>query len=283
VVQVARVLAVAPPWSPWTFEAPLRAFLRRMVILAGRSWNKADRIAFVLVAKGRHECGLRAPRGWDHVDDLPSALELRECLVCDRLFTPQTPHQVYCSARCNWRSKYIRDRRVKLKCCAKCGSLFESTITKQIYCSKRCLRAATSGRIKMLKRLERRLGRTCEQCGNPISEEANAAARFCSRRCAQRHWYLEHNEHREHRKPNGKGNGVNGFTVKTPPGLCAWPDHVLALERRLRAAEAGELQAKLAHDPDALALRRRELRELADQLSAAKVAAMERDLERHAG
>jgi hypothetical protein len=51
VTEVAEVLRLAPAIQPWRYEAPVRAVIRASLCLQSAPWPRADRMAFVLVAR----------------------------------------------------------------------------------------------------------------------------------------------------------------------------------------------------------------------------------------
>jgi hypothetical protein len=117
IAEVAEVLALSPPEQPWSHEAPLRALIRSNLCREGEKWWRADRVAFVLVARGRNEIGVRAPVGGDsdaaHLEEWLG----RECVVCDRLFRPRRLDHLCCSRACYDRKCAIEARPVHLRRC----------------------------------------------------------------------------------------------------------------------------------------------------------------------
>jgi hypothetical protein len=193
--QIAEVLALAHHSTPWFYEGPVRHRLRVILLEARwtRSWHRADMEARRLVANGRLKNGVRVPRGWDSPNDLSSWTARNECEICDRWFTPNSPNQLYCSARCGWRAKRIRALRVQLRHCGYCRETFETGTSLKKFCSSHCRREAEKARMRAATLdVKEDLARRCRECDAPIPVETQSTAKYCSTACNLASWKREH-------------------------------------------------------------------------------------------
>jgi len=98
-----------------------------------------------------------------------------ECVECAKTVDAKKENGRFCGARC---ARIANDRRRKAAApilnCAYCGSPFQVGLRTR-FCSLECGKAFS--RPKQRERL-------CARCGDPLSVEAGATAKFCDQACA---------------------------------------------------------------------------------------------------
>ena len=212
---IAAVLALADPQTPWWYEGPVRHRVRVILleIRWTRSWHRADLEARRLVANGRLKNNVRMPGGWDQDNDLGSWIGTLECAICGKTVLQRKHNQAYCSLKCKSRAHYIGATKVALKHCGRCGEVFEGRTVEAKYCSTACGEATKRERFELTQRLRRaaRRGvdlydRPCDICGGHIPESFSLRARFCSDACRHEHRL----RYRRAAYKNGNGHASNG-------------------------------------------------------------------------
>jgi hypothetical protein len=205
--EVAEVLARASIHTPWFYEAPVRHWIRQQLLLNGeRKWWRADRTAFVLVAKARILLGIRQPAGWDSIYDPSSWVIISCCPICDRPVRQGRDDHTYCSRTCTTRAETIRQMigHVTLRCWQCDGVLIEPR-ADQKYCNEDCrTKASTARRVAEGRTLGQvnyahvrakaeQIARETEQpricaapgCANTLQPGAHRLRKFCSDACKQ--------------------------------------------------------------------------------------------------
>lgn len=117
-----------------------------------------------------------------------------ECGLVLEVSTRGTPRK-FCSQKCAMRAGNRRGRRAWLplaqpasKKCAECGADFIAKSRDRIYCYDRhCAVAAYKKRQAQGVTLVGTRAVTCHGCGTAFTA-ARPEARWCSKRCANRHW-----------------------------------------------------------------------------------------------
>jgi len=112
------------------------------------------------------------------------------CPQCHKTFERLTPHQIYCSHKCQatreWKKRNARRklrRRAEAEAkkvervCAGCGATFRTVRDEQRYCSWEC--------HKRNRNRERRAKRVCPVCKRIFTPETRGAV-YCSHACYAR-------------------------------------------------------------------------------------------------
>lgn len=116
------------------------------------------------------------------------------CPQCGGGFAPK-PGKKYCTRKCTIKANNTRWRRARLpqgqpaqRSCAHCGRSFVAKSRDRIYCYERyCAQSAYQDRMAAgIRRVMARKA-TCDGCGT-LFETVRPEARWCSKRCANRHW-----------------------------------------------------------------------------------------------
>jgi DNA-binding XRE family transcriptional regulator len=164
VTEVAALLVPAPYQLPWFYEAPVRHWLRTMLVLQGMAWSRADWIGHSLVARARIENGVRQPEGWDSDNELAQWMPDTECPICDKPFNRRWLEQYYCSTACSRRGAEIRlwcEARVGViepPRCGFCHAHFDAYFPQQKFCTKSCQDKA--GKLDASERADVELGKS---------------------------------------------------------------------------------------------------------------------------
>jgi hypothetical protein len=233
---IAEVLALASPETPWWYEGPVRHRVRVILLETRwtRSWHRADLEARRLVANGRLKNGVRMPAGWDSDTDLSSWIGSLECAICGKIVIQKIHNQVYCSSRCKTRANYIGATKQRLQRCEKCGEIFEGGTVEAKYCSAACSYAARQPRklFQARVRYAARRGvdlcdRSCKICDGPMPEDAHLSAQFCSGACRHENRLRYRRAAYRQRQLNGNGHadpgGHDGDRDDRPPARAGAP------------------------------------------------------------
>jgi endogenous inhibitor of DNA gyrase (YacG/DUF329 family) len=192
--EVAEVLALADPATPWWYKGPVRHRVRVILLSIRwtRSWHRADLEARRLVANGRLKNGVRMPTGWDVDTDLASWMGTADCPICDRTFLTggRQSERKYCSEACRATAGRIRRRQAVLPPgpvrCARCNEVLTDDYNGRAkFCSARCRMHAYLARKREVTLTDREFAdRRCAApgCDNPVPTH-DPRAKYCSSRC----------------------------------------------------------------------------------------------------
>lgn len=102
-------------------------------------------------------------------------MEKRNCLQCDKVYTPKVKRQKFCCEKCQIASRY------KEYTCKVCGTVFKSKHPNRKYCSNKC-----SAKVNLKPDLVH--GIECNNCGKEFSRtrariRATKVGQFCTRKC----------------------------------------------------------------------------------------------------